>query len=246
MLNHVDDYYEKRFASILITNHCNWSCGSCGQRIGLIPKAKIWSISIQELQNTIEFILANQRLPVIRIMGGEPTVHPEWPAILKLLATYRDVEFLIASNGSKPQELPENVEFQVYNDTKDRGFVPVLAAPVDLYPDHDYVEMAKQNCRAISNGLYINRGRFYVCCPGGAADSYVNDGKAGWSIETDSPYQKTQREREAQMREMCYRCGFCLPPEDQEKYAQDINDPQYFATRTNVVELGEHKRLKHA
>jgi organic radical activating enzyme len=246
MLAHTDNYFEDRFASILITNHCNWSCGSCGQRIGLIPKEKVWSIDLQELRDTIDFIILNQKLPMIRIMGGEPTVHREWSAILDLFTTYPDTKFLIASNGSKPQDLPSNVEFQVYNDTKDRGFTPVLAAPADLYPNEDYVEMAKKNCKAINNGLYINRGRFYVCCPGGAADSYVNDGKAGWSISADTPYQKSEQEREEQMRQMCYRCGFCLPAEDQEKYAQNTNDPQYLATPVNVVELKGHTRLKNA
>ena len=98
----------KMFA-IHVLNFCTLSCGGCDQFCGYFNKKKNWVISLDELNKAIEvfkdyrknwkyksFPASNK---IVLIYGGEPTLHPQFDAILDCLYSNPDIPFVIYTNG---------------------------------------------------------------------------------------------------------------------------------------------------
>lgn len=99
---------------IEITSACNRSCSGCyapnvvsnKSAEELIKKEPSLFLDVRTLEN--EIIFWEQRLPeVISVRGGEPSLHPDLPAILKLLK-YFGKQVVLETHGR--WLLPENRE----------------------------------------------------------------------------------------------------------------------------------------
>jgi organic radical activating enzyme len=104
--NHINN----KFFSINVTNVCNLSCGGCNQLCGLYPKEKNWFIKLEQLELAIsclrDYIKKNwnrkeypNKNKFCGIYGGEPTIHPEFDKIIKILNKNEDIPFCIYTNG---------------------------------------------------------------------------------------------------------------------------------------------------
>lgn len=86
-------------ANIIFNNYCNLKCPYCFAN-DCIQEEK-YSISKQQLNKILNFI---QKTPTekIGIIGGEPTLHPNFPELIKELNTYvknNDSGWVLFSNG---------------------------------------------------------------------------------------------------------------------------------------------------
>lgn len=81
-------------ANIVISSACNRSCGYCFASSGTSSEP---FISLEDFQRALEFI-DNSEIEVVRILGGEPTIHRHFDKIL-LLAQETDKEIMIFTNG---------------------------------------------------------------------------------------------------------------------------------------------------
>jgi organic radical activating enzyme len=103
-------HLNNKMFSIHITNVCNLSCGGCDQFCGYFEKNKNWFIEISELVDNIQCFIqyAKQNWEkkdfpeedkVCLLYGGEPTLHPKFEEIIKILKTFPDYAFCIYTNG---------------------------------------------------------------------------------------------------------------------------------------------------
>lgn len=93
------EFLFKKDRMIVITNHCNLNCGGCSQLIGQFTKNQLWNITLEDLEKSIQLLKKNPSKHPITIFGGEPTLHPQWNEIVKLLKSHTPTNFKITTNG---------------------------------------------------------------------------------------------------------------------------------------------------
>ena len=100
--------FHKITLELHVTDHCNLNCKSCSH---YAPIADEFYISLEKLKkyyNTIK----NHGLvffSTLRLMGGEPLLHPQITEILELSRTYfSNINIVLVSNGIILKEMPQN------------------------------------------------------------------------------------------------------------------------------------------
>lgn len=148
----------RRFIEIDITYVCNLRCEQCNRSCAQSPAAD--HMSVRQIGRFLEESRANGvRWERIRILGGEPTLHPQFPEIVDMILRHcrehsPDTAIEVVSNGfgSKVTGLLAQVPAGVHvvNTCKSPGrqaeFDSFNVAPVDL-PEYANVDF--------SNGCYI-------------------------------------------------------------------------------------------
>jgi len=86
-------------ANILITNVCNADCSFCFARERSQESQKF--ISLDDLNDRIDFI-ESSGLSQIRLIGGEPTIHPKFQEIVSRIRS-TGLDLILFSNGFIPQ-----------------------------------------------------------------------------------------------------------------------------------------------
>lgn len=236
---------------LMITNICNLTCGGCHQLCGHFSKKKLWYLPAQEIDSIINLIKPYNKL--IQIFGGEPTIHPEWDEIVKILLSHSDVNFKVSTNGlkgHKPKDKLKNIDFMVdvkgesKEDDEKRYFLPTLVAPIDLdnQPPEHYWKKAQKDCPVWEKcGSCIYKNKAYFCEIAAAMDHLFHNGENGWDIESDkNPMARTAEEINEQAKKFCYRCGWCL---DKDINRQKITEPSCI-TKTNQFESPRENLLK--
>lgn len=95
------------YLRISITDRCNFRCVYCMPQEGLewLPKADI--LSYEEIADIVGQ-LAPLGLKRLRITGGEPTIRPELPRLIRMLRDIPGVENIaLSTNGAKLQDLAQ-------------------------------------------------------------------------------------------------------------------------------------------
>lgn len=90
-------------AELDIVNYCNLSCYSCNRFMDVMPTKN--RMTLEQIKNLVkESIDINWKWKELRIMGGEPTIHPEFEEIchevLKLKEHDPSVTLKVITNGS--------------------------------------------------------------------------------------------------------------------------------------------------
>ena len=215
----ISQHLSEKGRQIVITNLCNLNCGGCCQLIGHFKKEQLWNITLEELENNIKLLekFPNQHAP-ITIFGGEPTLHPEWDEIVKLLKSHAPTIFWVNTNGRlghKRYQKEDNLVWWVDLHPDNQLFVQTLYAAADavkLPNDMAYWEKAQKDC-AIWKGCQcsIYNGKAYFCENAGAIDWLFNNGENGWSLESNkNPFNRTKEEIDEQAQHCCKRCGWCV------------------------------------
>jgi hypothetical protein len=195
---------------------CSLKCQGCNRSLDKAPSNE--SISLEQINQFIdESVQGGHRWEWIRILGGEPTLHPQFLAILDSLREYRrnnqpKLRITVVSNGHSERtqhilkKIPDDV--LVENTSKISG-VQVDFAPFNNAP-RDYPENAKSDFR---NGCWITQGLgmgltpqgYYHCAIAGGIDR-IYDFKIGRQSIPD-PQDTLYDQFEA----LCSLCGhFCI------------------------------------
>ena len=153
------DFPGKVACTVFLTG-CNLRCPYCQNPELVLPQDSKKYISEGEL---FKFLVSRKgKLDGVCITGGEPTVHPELPFLIRRI---RDMGFLIKldSNGT----LPEMLEHLLREELLDYVAMDIKNAP-SRYAETcgaDVIEQVKKSAALLKNGNIDYEFRTTVCHP---------------------------------------------------------------------------------
>jgi hypothetical protein len=168
---------------IEISSYCNLGCTQCDRNCGQAQAPTNEKMSVEQIAKFIEqSIKTRKRWYKIRVLGGEPTLHPDWLVILERLRKYRDgyspyTTIELVTNGYGPvvtNRLPLiPADIEIVNTAKTTPLQPdfctYAVAPCDLpeYQDADYATgcIIPEIC-----GMALTRYGYYTCGAGASVD----------------------------------------------------------------------------
>lgn len=208
--------YDATVIQIDICNACHLACANCTRMVGHHRPAYFMSLEcFRKAVASLEGFPGR-----IGIMGGEPALHPEFPAILslfrELVPDRRKREFW--TSGWKWTEYEDVIhetfdpDLIAYNDhtQKDGKHQPVLVAIQEVVEDESLMWELIDSCpfQASWSPVINDRGAFF-CEIAGAQDRAIN-GPGGWKVEPGW-WDKTPDQFQDQVKRYCVNCSGCLP-----------------------------------
>jgi len=163
-----------------LTYLCNLKCNNCNRSSAQAPEAV--HIDREVVSQFVDDSLKEGRnWARIRLLGGEPTLHPQFMAILDELLRYKahypDTSIQVVTNGygSKVQAVLDSLPSSIYieNSTKEGAIQPTFGpfnlAPQDsiAYSNVDY----RNGCSIASTcGMGLTPQGYYPCAIAGGVD----------------------------------------------------------------------------
>ena len=200
-----------------LTYDCNLKCLGCNRSCGQMPSKE--QLDLQDIRNFInDSIKLGKTWKHINVLGGEPTLHPDFESIIMLLQKYVDeyspnTTIQVVSNGiaKKSRELCEKIKAECKNvsidydsyktNNKVEFFSSFNDAPVDddNFKDADYTKA----CWVTSYcGIGLTSRGYYACAVCGGIDR-VLDERDG--VRTFS--QLTEEKLKEHYNKFCRLCG---------------------------------------
>jgi len=201
----------KRSIEIEITTRCSLACFNCDRSIRQAPSDDC--MSLEQIEKFVdESIKLNWGWKHIRLTGGEPTLHPQFFEILKIVKRYKEINFYcnveISTNGYGSQvnevlsKLPQWI--CVINSRKKsniNNFCSYNIAPIDLkeYENSDFTK----GCWITGIcGLGLTKYGYYPCGAGASVDRVF-----GFDIGQRSLSCVNNLTLREQLRVLCRYCG---------------------------------------
>lgn len=194
-----------------ITYLCNLRCQNCNRSISQAPEKL--HISLDTIKQFVaESIERKKRWKVIRVLGGEPTLHPAFEQVIAELLKYRAWEptcsIIVVSNGnSRPvnvalEKLPPEIE--VENSAKTGNIQPAFGpfndAPIDD-PAFTHAEY-RNGCDIMETcGMGLTPLGYYPCAIAGGIDRIAGKHLGYSTLPSDEDDMTKLCE------EMCRLCG---------------------------------------
>jgi hypothetical protein len=169
-----------------ITYDCNLHCLNCNRSVSQAPERL--HLKLEKVRNFVaQSIASGRRWARIRVLGGEPTLHPQFPDIIEELLRYRAWHqacvIEVVTNGYGPvvqsqlDSLPSAV--RVENSRKTSAVQPEFA-PFNLAPSDDprYCEAEYTNGCSIMRdcGMGLTPTGYYPCAIAGGIDRVAGRG----------------------------------------------------------------------
>jgi len=208
----------RRLVEIDITYRCNLQCANCNRSCTQAPSKR--DLSTTRVAAFIDqSIAAGARWKRIRLLGGEPTLHRDFFAILDQLMTYRrayrpKMRIVVCTNGSGPRvrqvlsHLPNGIEVKnTFKNGSQRLFRPFNKAPADssLFRFSDF----SAGCRVLKDcGLGVTPLGYYPCAVAGGIDRIFG---FGLGRKTLPSADDTLRDQLAVFCPLCGHFGFSWP-----------------------------------
>lgn len=209
------------FCQIELTNICAKACVYCTRFVHHVRKDQQFFMSISELETALESLDGWPNR--IGIIGGEPTLHPEFGAVCETLRRYFPADKLgLWTSGGKRFEqhseiILETFGYISYNEHNQHQqdickHQPLTVALRDVVEDKatrraliDQCWVQEKWCPSISP-----KGAFF--CEVACSLDMVLDGPGGWPTEKGW-WKKAPGEFEDQIERYCDSCGMCVPLE---------------------------------
>jgi len=206
------------YLEIDITYDCNLKCISCNRSSTQAPTKEY--MSIKQIENFInESIEIKKKWKFINILGGEPTLHPDFEQIIRLI--YHDYIFKfspdtilqITSNGftEKSRKLLDKIEKSYKNIVIDRAsfktsnkieyFTPFNNAPIDNEESKN-CDFSKACWVTSYCGVGLNKYGYYPCGVAAGIDRVMGFDKGIKSLKEVTP--KKMKEL---LNTFCRYCG---------------------------------------
>lgn len=202
-----------------ITNLCNKSCSNCTRFCGHHSKEKIYFMDVDYFEKAVKTL--SDYHGVIGIMGGEPTLHPQFVEIC-------DIFTKTIPNKSK-RGLWTNMSTQQYHDygnvinntfgyfaTNNHVDIPIMHTPM-LVASEDFKNV--KDMGTIINNCWVQNTWSATITPKGAyfcevcaTLSMLFDGPNGWDVEKEPDWWKKELlEYQKWIDWGCTKCGAALP-----------------------------------
>jgi hypothetical protein len=153
-----------------LTNYCNLKCKNCCSSCFLAPSSNFMSLEIIE-RFVEEAIELRWKFDRIKMYGGEPTLHPYFSEVVRLLNRYKEFnkncKICLLTNGVGVSDKIKGVD-EIWNSFGNKGkkFESYNLAPVDL-PEYKDIDFAKGCFRIRECGISLScDGYYYLCAPG--------------------------------------------------------------------------------
>jgi hypothetical protein len=166
-----------------ITWACNLRCFNCNRSCEQAPTGE--QMSLEQIQRFVqESVAAGQRWERIRVLGGEPTLHPKFHEIIEELLAYRgrhspDTVIEVVSNGHGDKvraalaKLPSGVTLEnTEKTTVHQAFDSFNVAPVDL-PQYQSADFTNACAVTEDCGIGLTPNGYYACAVAGGIDRIV-------------------------------------------------------------------------
>lgn len=222
-----------------ITEACNLRCRGCSHfSVFAKPKHK----DLGEFDREFKRMSEIEEVRVMRLMGGEPLLNPNFMEYLRIARKYfPDSHICLVTNGTLSERLLPHIgeinQLQI-NVTKSEYHLdfedPILYSErhekgqlynISLDPTGSQLEkLAFHFCDIrINNWYYYMDGRFYPCCIAGTIQDFWDHFGLDWGIDQKSLgidiFEHTAEEIEAFLRQPCELCRFCDTITRQKTYA---------------------------
>jgi len=209
------------FCQIELTNACTKACVYCTRYVQHVRRDQQFYMDLLTLRKALESLedWPNR----IGIIGGEPTLHPQFEEVCQVLREYYPPEkFGLWSSGGRRfdrfrQVISDTFGFISYNEHNQHQqdvckHQPLTVAISDVIDDPvlrrsliNDCWVQKKWCPSISP-----KGTFF--CEIGCSLDVVLDGPGGWPIEKGW-WKRTPEDFEDQIERYCQQCGMCVPLE---------------------------------
>lgn len=209
--------YEIRVIHVEVTNACNLKCANCTRFVGHYRKP-----FFMDLDMVVKAIDSLEGYPGnIGLMGGEPTIHPQFPDICKIfqerIPDRRRRQ--LWTNGYKWSEYKHiinqtfDADLIIYNDHSNPNVglhQPLLVAAEDLVEDKELMWKLIDNCwiQTRWSASMTPKGGFF--CEVAAAQDMLFHGPGGYSLEKRW-WNKTPEEFAGQVERYCPKCSAAVP-----------------------------------
>lgn len=197
-----------------ITYRCNLACNSCNRSLGIRQARSVDGMSLEQIERFVAESVENKvRWKVIRVLGGEPTLHPQFFEVLAALLSYKqsfapqtDIQVWSNGCGNKVQgilaRIPDGVS--IVNTSKTTGSSPLFnafnLAAMDS-PLYRYVNYANGCSITEKCGVGLTPYGYYPCAIAGGIDRVVGLDKGAKQLAT------AYAEMRDQLDSFCRYCG---------------------------------------
>lgn len=196
---------------LILTEKCNLHCFNCD--ISCTQAVSEDQMSLGQIHKFVEESLALRwRWRTIDLLGGEPTIHPDFFGILSALKKYKDrhprCNVQLWTNGFGPEvnrvlaQTPAWVCVQNTNkQSRKQEFCSFNMAPLDLagFKDKDF----SMGCSVLENcGIGLSRSGYYPCCCASGIDRIF-----GFDAGIANLHAVSGRVLKRHLRAFCGLCG---------------------------------------
>src|SRR5262245_57337259 len=118
---------------INVAEHCNLACRACSHASPVLPRAVVDPAA---LELDLALLAEHYRADTVRLVGGEPLLHPDLGAIVEVVRRSRIGELIrVATNGVLLPRMPRSV------------WEAVDIVDVSAYPGHELTPEQLHDCR---------------------------------------------------------------------------------------------------
>jgi Radical SAM superfamily len=194
-----------------ITTRCNLTCPNCSRSVGVAPADE--SLSLEQLDRFFHQSRAlGWRWRSIKLVGGEPTLHPQFGEILDFLATHHqanpacEVRLVTNGHGRRVREtlssLPSWVTVKDSDkQSNDHAFHSYNVAPIDV-PKYQRADFRRGCFVTEYCGVALTKNGIYGCSPGAAVDRVF-----GFDVGLKSLDELSESTARQQFATLCRLCG---------------------------------------
>lgn len=206
-----------------VTNVCDRSCSNCTRFCGHFPKEKIYFMSVEHYEAAVKSLVGYEGR--IGMIGGEPTLHPDFPQLCEILKKYipnREQRGLWSNTSGKFDDYKDIIDDTFgFMNLNDHVSNPILHTPI-LVASEDFINdkaLSEDEWRDLTNKCWVQMNwsatitpkGAYFCEVAGMLD-YLFEGNIAWDITTCPDWWKKKVDEYAlQIEWACRKCGCQLP-----------------------------------
>jgi hypothetical protein len=196
-----------------ITWDCNLKCFNCNRSCQQAPTTE--RMTVAQIRHFLDESLARGiQWKKINLIGGEPTLHPDFDEILKMVLDFRerhspDTNVMVISNGHGErvnrmlERIPAVVDLRNTQKTsrEQDDFIPFNLAPCDS-PEYAGSDFSNACCVTRDAGIGLTPFGYYPCVGSGAIDRIFGFNCGRKSLPGDDD------DMTEELRRFCSLCGF--------------------------------------